>query len=141
MSSVACISVFFRGPLCQFVATKKPRRGFLPVLTSRYFGITGKNLAGKKGRTGINSRFAVILLPAKILRPFERGSVFNNHKVLSGLAGKILHAFLKSMLIREISGLPICIFRVPSCVLVATPFCRRQKKAALFQVQPFYKFS
>ncbi|HRG25755.1 MAG TPA: hypothetical protein PLL23_15240, partial [Chitinophagaceae bacterium] len=39
--------------------------------------------------TGINSRFAVILLPAKILRLFERRRVLINHKVLSGLAGKI----------------------------------------------------
>jgi hypothetical protein len=58
-------------------------------LPYRTYRLTGKNLAGKKGRTGNNTRFAVILLPAKILRLFERGRVFNNHKVLLGLAGKI----------------------------------------------------
>ena len=122
-----------------FVATKKPRRGFLTVLTALPAKISREGR--KSGIAEINSRFAVILLPAKILRLFERGSVFNNHKVLSGLAGKILRAFLKSVLIREISGLPFCIFRVPSCVLVATPFAAGKKKAALCQVQPFIIYS
>jgi len=39
--------------LCHFVANPHCRKAaIITILTSRYFGITGKNLAGKKGRTG-----------------------------------------------------------------------------------------
>ena len=42
-------------------------------------------------------------MPAKILRLFERGSVFNNHKVLSGLAGKIA-VLLGQFVAKKIAG-------------------------------------
>ena len=73
-----------RALLCQFVATNSLAEASFPFLPPYR-----QKLAGKKGRTGRISRFAVILLPAKILRLFESGSVFNNRKVLLCLAGKI----------------------------------------------------
>ena len=80
------LRLYDRGSLNQF---SNSLLGFAGKIRGLFVPIRGKKIAGKKGRTGNNTRFAVILLPAKILRLFERGRVFNNHKVLSGLAGKI----------------------------------------------------
>lgn len=47
-------------PLCYCVANKASQR-----LPYRSYRLTGKNLAGKKGRTGNNTRFAVFYFARK----------------------------------------------------------------------------